>query len=629
MAHISVQWRGGERTFDSDRPIRVGRAAECDFLVLDERVSRNPHLELRFEHGTWVLEDKSSGGTWSNGQRVDRVSIPQRHTFHLGAPDGPELTVEPVTVEAAAPAADSAGEPVSGAPTGAPPVEAGDALLAEAARLDAMAAPSPDPTVLASMPGDPLGGAPVTPGAPPTPGMPPDVGGPPPSGGLPGTPGTPGGAPLMPGAPPGPPAMPPPPGPPPGAGMPPPPGAAPRFDPSLTVSLDDRALRLTYNEKELVIPPGYGVTIGRDPSCELTIDSQIVSRQHARFTHDGRRWVLEDLGSTRGTFVDGKRLRGPYPAQGVFEVSLGDDTAGEKVRVVTAGEHFVPKSRTPLVLAVVALVVAIAGVGTAIALTQDDDASPGTTIINNGDDGDDNQASDAPNTEAQLTEVKASTVQIDAYDGSTYLWSGSGTVITPEGHILTNAHVADPQAESLEALGSLISNVGSDETPDHFEIWVAPDEDKPVEPRFIAEWVASSRTQDASIIKITEDINTGEAVGSGSLEPIPIGSSADLHAGAGIHSLGYPANAATLSISVKRGEVISFISGDEFRQLGGDSRKVMNTDAILGGGSSGGPVIRHGEIVGINFTMNTEEGLDRGWVVPISEVTELLAQVGL
>jgi putative serine protease PepD len=622
MAQITVRWRGGERTFESDRPVRVGRAAECDVLVLDERVSRNPHLELRFEHGTWVLEDKSSGGTFSNGQRIQTVSIPEAHTFNLGAPDGPEVTVTPVKAEEpAAPRAPATpAAPAAPAAPATPAADPGAALLEEAARLDAMSAESANrmdamaaesaaaaPTVVGPAPG-------AGPNVPPVPTIGPPPGGPPP-------PGPPSGGPP----PPLPPTLPPP-GPPP---MAPPPGGVPSFDPSLTVSLDDRALRLTYNEKEMVIPAGYAVTIGRDPSSNLVIDSQIVSRQHARFIHNGTDWVLEDLGSTRGTFVDGKRLRGPYSAHGVFEVSLGDDTAGEKVRVVTAGEHTVSKSRTPLLIAIAALVIALIGIG-AVAVSQDEDTPAATANNDKTDDTNDNgTSSDAPNTEQQLTDVKASTVQIDAYDGSDYLWSGSGTVITDQGHILTNAHVADPQAASLEPLQDLIANVGSEDTPDHFEIWVAPEEDKPVEPRYLAEWVASSATQDASIIQITQDINTGEPVDSIPLEPTPIGSSADLHAGAGIHSLGYPANAQTLSISVKRGEVISFISGDEFEAIGGDSRKVMNTDAVLGGGSSGGPVIRHGEIVGINFTMNTEEGLDRGWVVPISEISELLAKVGL
>src|SRR5262245_47276400 len=169
MAQITVKWRGGERTFDSNRPIRVGRAAECDVLVLDERVSRNPHLELRFEHGTWVLDDKSSGGTYSNGQRVQTVSIPEAHTFNLGAPDGPELTITPVKAEEPAvptpPATPAA--PASPVAPAAPAADPGAALLEEAARIDAMSAESANrmdamaesaaaaPTVVGPAPGAP------------------------------------------------------------------------------------------------------------------------------------------------------------------------------------------------------------------------------------------------------------------------------------------------------------------------------------------------------------------------------------------------------------------------------------------------------------------------------------------
>jgi putative serine protease PepD len=399
----------------------------------------------------------------------------------------------------------------------------------------------------------------------------------------------------------------------------------PRFDPSSTVALDDRALRLSYADKKLVVPPGYVITIGRDPSCDLAIDNQIVSRQHARFSHDGNHWILEDLGSTRGTFVDGRRIRGGYRAEGVFEASLGDDTAGEKVRVVTSGEHTEPKSRLPLVLAIAAFVVALGGVAVAVALSSGDDDEP--TAVQQPTE----QESSVANTAEQLAEIKASTVLIEAIDDDGFsLWTGSGTVITSEGHILTNAHVADPPAESLDALVPLLGGLEDRTAPDGFVIWVSPSEDAAAEPRYFAELVASSDTQDASIIQITDDVETGEPVTSIPLAPIPIGTSSTLRAGQTIHTLGYPANATTNSISVKTGDVVSFVSAEEFEDLvGGDDRKVMNTTAVLGQGSSGGPVARDGKIVGLNATLSTGDGLDRGWAVPIDEIEELLAEVGL
>jgi ABC transport system ATP-binding/permease protein len=52
------------------------------------------------------------------------------------------------------------------------------------------------------------------------------------------------------------------------------------------------------------------LTIGRLPECDLHIPSPLVSREHARMLWEAGHWVLEDLGSTNGTFVNGERLAG-------------------------------------------------------------------------------------------------------------------------------------------------------------------------------------------------------------------------------------------------------------------------------------------------------------------------------
>jgi len=53
---------------------------------------------------------------------------------------------------------------------------------------------------------------------------------------------------------------------------------------------------------------GAATTVGRDPSCALLLGDRRVSSLHARFSWTGAAWVLRDLGSTNGTFVDGVRL---------------------------------------------------------------------------------------------------------------------------------------------------------------------------------------------------------------------------------------------------------------------------------------------------------------------------------
>lgn len=48
------------------------------------------------------------------------------------------------------------------------------------------------------------------------------------------------------------------------------------------------------------------VIIGRDPACDITLDSAEISRQHAELAPRGNRVTLRDLGSTNGTRVNGQ-----------------------------------------------------------------------------------------------------------------------------------------------------------------------------------------------------------------------------------------------------------------------------------------------------------------------------------
>ncbi len=69
---------------------------------------------------------------------------------------------------------------------------------------------------------------------------------------------------------------------------------------------------------------GDQLTIGRDASNGVAINDAEVSRKHTRLSFQGGKYVVEDLGSTNGTFVNGQRLAGPVVLKPGDVVSLGE-----------------------------------------------------------------------------------------------------------------------------------------------------------------------------------------------------------------------------------------------------------------------------------------------------------------
>jgi hypothetical protein len=50
-------------------------------------------------------------------------------------------------------------------------------------------------------------------------------------------------------------------------------------------------------------------TVGRGRENDVTLDDSFLSAEHARLSWNGKGWVVEDLGSTNGTRVNGKPVR--------------------------------------------------------------------------------------------------------------------------------------------------------------------------------------------------------------------------------------------------------------------------------------------------------------------------------
>ncbi len=63
---------------------------------------------------------------------------------------------------------------------------------------------------------------------------------------------------------------------------------------------------------QTVIPLGTAqITLGRAPDSTLVIDDDYASSRHARLYPSDDGWIVEDLGSTNGTWIDRTRITSP------------------------------------------------------------------------------------------------------------------------------------------------------------------------------------------------------------------------------------------------------------------------------------------------------------------------------
>lgn len=79
-------------------------------------------------------------------------------------------------------------------------------------------------------------------------------------------------------------------------------------------------------------------TLGRDITNDIVINDREVSRHHLRLVKSSGNLTIEDLGSTNGTFVNGKRVSGVTPLQNGDMVGLGETvTLGYEVQRSSSG----------------------------------------------------------------------------------------------------------------------------------------------------------------------------------------------------------------------------------------------------------------------------------------------------
>jgi len=164
---------------------------------------------------------------------------------------------------------------------------------------------------------------------------------------------------------------------------------------------------------------------------------------------------------------------------------------------------------------------------------------------------------------------------------------GSGFIISTEGTILTNAHVVDGAKKIIVKLGD--------------------------KREFEARIIGKDAPTDVAILKI--DVKD-------SLPTIRLGDSDNLEVGEWVMAVGTPFG---LDNSVSSG----IVSG-KGRHIGESYDRLIQTDAPLNPGSSGGPLINlNGQVVGINKAIVSETGGSIGisFATPINLIKEILPQL--
>jgi S1-C subfamily serine protease len=166
---------------------------------------------------------------------------------------------------------------------------------------------------------------------------------------------------------------------------------------------------------------------------------------------------------------------------------------------------------------------------------------------------------------------------------SSYLkdaWSGSGVIVSPEGLILTNAHLVTP---------------GQGFRPDVLVISLTEDPVIPPTDMYLAEPVVVDEDLDLAVLHIISDLKRKPVdLATLNLPAIPLGDSNQLQLGDTLTILGYPGIGGD-TITLTRGDVGGFTAAEEY----GERAFIKSTAAISGGTSGGLALNQRGEFIAV------------------------------
>jgi S1-C subfamily serine protease len=364
-------------------------------------------------------------------------------------------------------------------------------------------------------------------------------------------------------------------------------------------------------ERRLEIGSEERLVIGRDEGCNLVLDDSKVSRRHAYLQEIDGGVEVGDLGSSNGTFVNGRRIERPVtlaPGDSLrigasgMRVEPGAGTATEpaaaapasddrsRIRRMVSGDSSVIQRlrlersvRRATLLAVIAVLVAAGAVAAAVSGVFSSEPEP---------------APAAPSTSEIIAQVRPATVRIITRVDERSAGSGTGWVYDADrGLVVTNAHVVGDQG--VPGLTSYRVIVDGHPRP--------------------ATLYADSPCYDMAMLEVADPQG---------LESLPLGSQSDLAQGDQVTVIGYPGNELTnfaatpLQSTTGTVSVVeeSLQSRSEAAASDPDSRRYPNliqTDAAINHGNSGGPLVdASGNLVGIN-SLTTLKTQGQGFAIGV------------
>ncbi len=323
---------------------------------------------------------------------------------------------------------------------------------------------------------------------------------------------------------------------------------------------------------------GGRFVLGRDDECDLTIPDTKVSRRHACVERlpDGSA-VLRDLGSSNGTYVNGKRVESA-PLDGTTQIQLGStvlvatskDPTPARAATVLGSATLGSVLQTPSAIQRAVLqrsvrrATAVGGAALLVATTVAVLFASG--VLPPGSDA-------AAAVERVVRAAAPSTVAVQALRQGVPVESGTGWVLDGRGGlIVTNAHVIG---------GGTSFQVG-----------------------------LNGGFRQATIVGVApcEDLAVLRIPSSPGLEPLPLGDQASLRLGETVVAVGYPANASGQASLTSTTGVVSVVRS-AYREPALDVPRypdVVQTDAAINPGNSGGPLLDlNGMLVGVTSAGRT------------------------